>query len=298
MVDEVGENISQKEDGNAGGGGIMVASYMRAQVRNSFKDNHFTILGFTAANGHPTMCAIIFTASKLKVTDVTGFNPLSEDAQDVCGDEMKALQEEMNAMKDEQSNGADRMFPFGPTCTFNDVTVPMFVTCSKNGSITSQLLTSRLAKMDDHSLFDRSAGINTILLCDGHGSRFEEPFLEYTLESDMPCTCCIGVPYGTSVWQVGDTPDQNGTFEIESEKAKADTVRRKIRAGLPATLEHSDIVRIVNIAWQKSFARVDTNLKAIAERGWGGLNYVLLDHPELQEKKDRVDSINDILKNR
>jgi hypothetical protein len=70
------------------------------------------------------MCAIIIAASKLKVTDVTGFNPLSEDAQDVCGEEMKALQEEINAMKDEHSNGADRMFPFGPTCTFNGITVP------------------------------------------------------------------------------------------------------------------------------------------------------------------------------
>jgi hypothetical protein len=75
MVDKVGENISQKGDGNTGGQHYMVASDMRAQVQNSFKDNHFTILGFTAANGHPTMCAIIITASKLKVTDVTGFNP-------------------------------------------------------------------------------------------------------------------------------------------------------------------------------------------------------------------------------
>jgi hypothetical protein len=178
MVDEVGEHISQKGDGNAGGGGFMVASDMRAQVRNYFKDNNFTVLGFTAANGYPTMCAIIIAASILKVTDATGFNPLSEDAQNVCGEEMKALQEEINAMKDEHSNGADRMFPFGPTCTFNGVEVPTFVTCSKNGSITSQLLTSMFAKMDEHSLFDQSAGINTFLLCDGHVSRFGEPFLK------------------------------------------------------------------------------------------------------------------------
>jgi hypothetical protein len=56
---------------------------------------------------------------------------------------------------------------------------------------------------------------------------------------------------------------------IESKKANAITVRRKIRAGLPATLEGIDIIRIVNIAWHKSFARVDTNLKAISERGGG-----------------------------
>jgi hypothetical protein len=72
-------HISQKGDGNDGGKQFMVASDMREQVRNTFKDNHFTVLGFTTANGHPTMCAIIITASKLKMTDVTGFNPLSED---------------------------------------------------------------------------------------------------------------------------------------------------------------------------------------------------------------------------
>jgi hypothetical protein len=53
----------------------------------------------------------------------------------------------------------------------------------------------------------------------------------------------------------------------------------------------------VNIAWQKSFYRVDTNLKAIAERGWAPLTYVILDHPELQEMNDRAQSINDIYEN-
>jgi Fe-S-cluster formation regulator IscX/YfhJ len=72
MVDEVGEHISQKGDGNAGGQKFMVANNMRAQVRNSFKDNHFTVLGFAAANGQPTMFAIVIAATKLKVTDVTG----------------------------------------------------------------------------------------------------------------------------------------------------------------------------------------------------------------------------------
>jgi hypothetical protein len=96
------------------------------------------------------------------------------------------------------------------------------------------------------------------------------------------------------MWQVGDSTEQNGTFKIECKKMKADTVRDKIRAGLPATLDKSDIVRIVNVAWQKSFTRVDTNKRAIAARGWGPLNYILLDHPELQETKERVKSINEV----
>jgi hypothetical protein len=42
------------------------------------------------------------------------------------------------------------------------------------------------------------------------------------------------------------------------------------------------------------FARVETNKKDIAVCGWGPLNYILLEHPELQETKDRVKSINEI----
>jgi hypothetical protein len=99
-----------------------------------------------------------------------------------------------------------------------------------------------LRKNEQLEFFDRSDGFNPFLLCDGHGSQFEEPFLEYTLESNRHWTCFIGVPYGTSKLQVGDSTEQNGTFEIECKKVKADTVRNKIRAGLPAMLDKSQIV--------------------------------------------------------
>jgi hypothetical protein len=97
-------------------------------------------------------------------------------------------------------------------------------------------------------LFDRSDGVNPCLLCDGHGNRFEEPFLEYIHESNTSWGCCIGVPYGTSLWQVGDSQEQNGMFKIECKNSKAEPVRAKIRAGLPATLKRSDIVHIVHVA--------------------------------------------------
>jgi hypothetical protein len=89
------------------------------------------------------------------------------------------------------------------------------------------------------------------LLCDGYDSQCEELIIDYTLESNTHLTCCISVPYGTSVWQIGDSVEQNGAFEVESKKAKADTLGYKIHAGAPAMLERSDIVRILNIAWQK-----------------------------------------------
>jgi hypothetical protein len=43
---------------------------------------------------------------------------------------------------------------------------------------------------------------------------------------------------------------------------------------------------LVRYAWEKSLARVRTNKQAIVERG--PLNYVILDHPELQEIEERV----------
>jgi hypothetical protein len=59
------------------------------------------------------------------------------------------------------------------------------------------------------------------------------------------------LPYGTSLWQVGDSEEQNGTFKVECKKSKAYTVTAKICVGLPATLERSDIVHIVHVAWMK-----------------------------------------------
>jgi hypothetical protein len=49
-VDEVRENISKKGDGNTEGQHFMVVNDMRAQVRNAFEDNHFTVLGFMASS--------------------------------------------------------------------------------------------------------------------------------------------------------------------------------------------------------------------------------------------------------
>jgi hypothetical protein len=96
------------------------------------------------------------------------------------------------------------------------------------------------------------------------------------------------------VWQVGDSVEQNDTFKVEIKMAKADKVTDNILAGLPATLERSNIVSIVNVTWQKTFTRVETNKKSTNARGWGPLNCILLDHPELQETNDRVKSVTQI----
>jgi len=50
----------------------------------------------------------------------------------------------------------------------------------------------------------------------------------------------------------------------------------------------------VNAAWEKSFARVQCNKKAIATRGWNPLTRNLLDHPEIAETKDQEENPNTV----
>ena len=42
---------------------------------------------------------------------------------------------------------------------------------------------------------------------------------------------------------------------------------------------------IVHYAWEQSFARVETNKKATAARGWNPLTYSLLDNKDLKREK-------------
>jgi hypothetical protein len=120
-----------------------------------------------------------------------------------------------------------------------------------------------------------------------HGSRFELPFVEY-IHGDREWEVCIGVAYGTSLWQVGGSKQQNSQYKDRSKEGKENLLTIKTKHGLRFTIIKQDIIWIVCYAWEKSFAPAETNKHAIAERGWGPLNYVLLYHPELKAIRDRV----------
>ena len=63
-------------------------------------------------------------------------------------------------------------------------------------------------------------------------------------------------------------------------------LQEKARLRLEYKIEKHDIVGIVHYAWNTSFARVETNKKAIANRGWYPVNYILLDNKELDKDKN------------
>ncbi len=102
-------------------------------------------------------------------------------------------------------------------------------------------------------------------LLDGHGSRFQLPFLDYITAEDTKWTDCIGVPYGTYVWQVGDSSKQNGAFKMALTVVQQSIFEKKMNVQFERTnIEHHDIVGIIHDASEKKFAHVSSNKKAMA----------------------------------
>ena len=52
-------------------------------------------------------------------------------------------------------------------------------------------------------------------------------FLEYINTCESKWYVNIGLPYGTSYWQVGDSTEQNGCFKMALSKAKQELVTKK-----------------------------------------------------------------------
>jgi hypothetical protein len=74
--------------------------------------------------------------------------------------------------------------------------------------------------------------INPFLLLDGHASRFDLIFLQYINQPETKWNCSIGLPSGTSYWQVGDSSKQNRLFKMALVRAKQEFIMKKNDAGL------------------------------------------------------------------
>ena len=78
-----------------------------------------------------------------------------------------------------------------------------------------------LKTVDKIGVFDQTDGVPPFLILDGHGSSFDLLFLQYINTAATKWNVCIGVPYyGPSYWQVGDSPEQNGSFTMALTKCK------------------------------------------------------------------------------
>jgi len=216
FVDEVGDNTSQKDDGNIAGTKYVVGRKSRALMRAAHNDCHFTTLGFSLADGRPILCVIIVACSEIDAKIRMGLQPWCE----VEGE--GAVMENLEA----NSHGAEKYFPFGPTCTIDGKKIPTFMGCSERGGITPEILREAMAHIDSFNLFDREEA-TPVLLLDGHGSRFDQYFLDYVNAPATKWCVLIGVPYGTHLWQVADSSEQNGSFKCELKRAKQFVIKKK-----------------------------------------------------------------------
>ncbi len=73
----------------------------------------------------------------------------------------------------------------------------------------------------------------------------------------------MGVPYGTHLWQVGDSAEQNGAFKMALIRVKQKVISEKAKLYLPCKVEKHDIIGLDHRSWIKSFAKVESNKQAI-----------------------------------
>jgi hypothetical protein len=277
FVDETGSNTCQTIDGHVGGQLFILPKDGSSKgIVGSVTDMHFTVLPFISGTGEAIMCAIILKSEK-PIEEI----PLSwRYGIDITKSVHHHEGEDIEIFI--KNSGEGTAMAGGPSCSFRGKEIPCFVCTSPKASISSQLLADMLSFIDSFNIFDRSNGKKPFLLLDGHHSRMDLPFLDYIHNANHEWACCIGVPYATHIWQVADSPQLNGSFKTELTRAKRRFFDIKSQRG-HQNFEMTDIVPLVAHAWTKSFGVVQNAKTSIAHRGWGPLNFVLLDHPDVRK---------------
>ena len=177
-------------------------------------DHRFTLIPITAATGEVIMCVVIF---QYKQKEVSVRWQLGIDVR---------VQPEKDEMvniffdKATTNHGPGKYLPGGPTCIYNGETIPCAMYVSESVRITADILSAVLTVLDELDVFPRDSRIAPFMLIDGHSSKIYPKFLTYINNCNHQWKVCLDVPYTTSLWQVGDSKEQNGTFKGEWYRSK------------------------------------------------------------------------------
>jgi hypothetical protein len=107
--------------------------------------------------------------------------------------------------------GEGKYYPGGPKCKYNSKVVDCQCYVSESGGITGDILVEILRYFDEIQLFpSEENGPTPVLVVGGHQSRLDPKFVEYINTEGHHWKVCLGVPYATSLWQVGDASEENG----------------------------------------------------------------------------------------
>ena len=289
----------------------------------SKKDKKFTVLGLTTFSGDPVMCVVIIDGKtrdvfmELGIDPSAAANPMppielpSDTNQQPPTNELPSDATTNNRQPPSETStnnklpsdtvfddilnniGEGKVFPGGPTCDFRGKNIPTMVRYNEGGGITASILTDIFKTLDVLEVFYdiRQKGMKPFVLLDGHQTRFDLNFLNYVNDEKHPWCFAIGVPYGTALWQVGDSVKQNGCFKMNLTKRKQEMMSERMRNMYGEIgITPYDIMPMVRKAWYKSFNKVHTNKKAYYDRGWMPFNRNLLLHEQIRAtmSKDEV----------
>ena len=215
--DEVGKNLSMKGDGHIGGKKFLTARGKVPQKRASTRNRKFTLIGLTAFTGEPVMCILIIEGKNPKGNIEAGIDISVTPVGD---------NKNRNFIFD--NSGPGKYYPGGPECMYNGKKVPAFIRWHESASITKNILVEALQTLDSYNIFNQTNRVKPFFILDGHKNRLELPFLQYINTPKDHWVVCIGVPYGTALWQVGDSKEQNGCFNIAMTKSKQELLEKKM----------------------------------------------------------------------
>jgi hypothetical protein len=274
--DETGCNTSQRKDGHQAGKKYVVPRGTVPKTTCSTTDHRFTVLPITSASGHAVICVVIFQG---KSTDIPSHWVSGIDTR------VEPVRESDGSIKiDGECNfGEGKYFPGGPTCTYRGKTIPCATYITESGGISGEILVNILRTLDDLDVFPRvPGGPVPMLIIDGHESRLDPEFLTYINDPDHIWKVCLGVPYATNFWQVGDSAEQNGTFKTLWYREKDRVTKYNSDRSMPLTINPWDVMPIMMRIFRHSYDRPVTNRNCTSDRGWCPANRKLLSHKELK----------------
>ena len=194
--DKVGNNISMNGDGHAGGELLLTAKKSVGQRKYSIRNQKFTLIGLITFSGEPVMCVII-VEGKLSNGAIEAGIYITVTPEESIDDPDFIF----------NNSGNCSYYPRGPECIYRGKKVPALVQWNESASITTHILVEMLQTINALNLFPRKNNMRPFLLLDGHRSRLELLFLQYINTPKDHWVICIGVPYGTAYWQVGDSKE-------------------------------------------------------------------------------------------
>ena len=205
-LEKVGANTSQKGDGAVGGEKYMPEKGITTKEKFCTKCKHWTLLGLTNLDGTPVMCIVILAGKEVVPLYAAGINCFTQLERNSSKADFFAKNSGPGKLSRQSSlplQGSDDTM-YVPLDTKRKYQRTNFSRDSKNLDV--------LGVYDE----ERERGLKHMLCVDAHGSRLDLSFLEYINNPVTKWAVYIGVPYGTSLWQVSYSTEHNRYYKMVS----------------------------------------------------------------------------------